>query len=126
MKYAVEIGGEHAAPLLFGAVDKGVPSAAADAGIGKTAVDPAEPVERRGHRRFDRGGIADIADPGIDLAGAASHGRGGAFVLVGVAAPDRDVAPGCGECLRDAKTDAAIAPGDDGHAAGEVEGAVER
>jgi hypothetical protein len=29
---------------FFGAVDEGVPSAAADAGIGKAAVDPAEPL----------------------------------------------------------------------------------
>ena len=121
MEHAVEIGREHAAPLFFGAVDEGVPSAAADAGIGKAAVDPAERVERRGHRGLDRGGIADVADAGIDLAGAAGHGRGGVFVLLGVAAPDRDVASGRRQRLRDAKTDAAIAAGDDGHAAGEVE-----
>jgi len=76
---AVEIGGEHAAPLFFAAVDEGVPSAAADAGIGEAAVDPAERLEGGRHRRFDRGGIADVADAGIDLAGVAGHGRGGVF-----------------------------------------------
>src|SRR6202022_1606127 len=100
--------------------------AAADAGVRKTAVDPAEPLHRGGHRRFDRGGIADVANAGIALAGAAGHGRGGAFVLVGVAAPDRDIAASRGERLRDAETDAAIAAGDDGDAAGEIKNAHER
>ena len=121
MEDAVEIGREHAAPLFFGALNEGVASAAADSGIGEAAIDPAERLERRGHRRFHRGGIGDVANAGIDLAGAAGHGRGGILVLVGVAAPDRDVASGRGQRLCDAKTDAAIAAGDDGHAAGEVE-----
>ena len=48
-----------------------------------------------------------------------------ALVLLGVAAPDRDVAAGRGQRLRDAEADAAIAAGDDGDAAGEVENAHE-
>jgi hypothetical protein len=66
VKYAIEIGGEHAAPLVLGAVDKGVPSAATDAGIGKAAIDPAEYLKRGGHRRLHRGGIADVAEPPQD------------------------------------------------------------
>src|SRR3954454_24384907 len=45
MEYAVEIGGEHVAPLFFGAVDESAASAAANAGIGETAVDAAEAVQ---------------------------------------------------------------------------------
>ncbi len=126
VEYAVEIGGEHGPPLFFGAVDEGVAAAAADPGIGKAAVDPAEPLQRRRHRRFHRGGQADIADASIDLAGRAGHGRGGAFVLLGVAAPDRDIAAGRGQGLRDAEPDAAVAAGDDRDATGEVKYAHER
>jgi len=79
--------------------------------------------QRRLHRGLDGGGIADVADFGIDLAGPLGHARGGACVLVGVAAPDRDVAAGGVERLRDAEADAAIAAGDHGGAAGEVENA---
>src|SRR5712664_47104 len=124
MENAVEIGGEHAAPLFFGAVDEGVPSAAANAGVGEAAVDPAESLKRRGHRRFHRGGIGDVADASVGLAGAIGHGRGGVLVLLGIAAPDRDVASGSSQRLRDAKADAAIAAGDDGHAAGQIKDAV--
>ena len=69
MEHAVEIGREHSSPFLLGAVDEGAPSAAADAGIGKAAVDPAEGVERGLHRGLDRGGIGDVADLRVDLAG---------------------------------------------------------
>src|SRR5437764_692040 len=101
-------------------------SAAANAGIGEAAVDPAEPLQRSRHRGFDRDGIADVAEAGIDLAGTIGHGRRRVSVLLGVAAPDRDVAAGSGECLLDAETDPAIAAGDDGHPAGQVENAHER
>ena len=50
VKDAVEIGGKHLSPFFFGSVDEGAPSAAADAGIGKAAVDAAERIERRLHR----------------------------------------------------------------------------
>ena len=126
MKDAVEIGSEHAAPLFLGAVDEGVPPAATNAGIGETAIDPAEPVKRGGHYGFHRGGIGDVADAGIDLAAARGHGRRRARVLVGVAAPDRDVAARGGQRLCDAEANAAIATGDNGHAAGEVENTHER
>ena len=126
VEHAVQISGEHAAPLLFGAVDKGVPSATADAGIGEAAIDAAEPVERGGHRCLDRGRIGNIANAGVNLAAAAGHRRGGVSVLVGIAAPDRNVAPGRRQRLRDAETDSAIAAGDDGHAAGEVEKSCKR
>jgi hypothetical protein len=112
--------------LFFGAVYKGVPSAAADAGVGEAAVDAAEPIERGGHRCLDRGGIGDIANASVNLAGAARHGRGGVSVLLGIAAPDRNVAPGRSQRLRDAETDSAIATGDDGDAAGEVENTCKR
>src|ERR1700730_14364146 len=92
MEYAVQIGRQNFAPLLLGAVDEGAPSAAADAGIGEAAVDPAEPVERGLHRGFHRSGIGDVANPCIDLAGPGRHGGSGAFVLFRVAAPDRDIA----------------------------------
>ncbi len=126
MEDAIEVGGKHGPPLFLGAVDEGMPAAAADAGIGEAAVDPAEALQRRRHRRFDRGGIADVANPGVDLAGAAGHGGGGVLVFLGVAAPDRDVTPLGRERLRDAESDAAIASGDDGRAAGEIEDAHER
>src|SRR3954447_7802226 len=118
---AVEIGGEHATPLLFGPVDEAVSSATADTGIGKAAIDPAKPLNGGGHRRFDRRGIADIADAAVDLAGATGHGRGGIVVFLGVTAPDRHVATRAGQRLSDAEPDAAIAAGDDGHASGEIE-----
>ncbi len=123
MEDTVEIGREHLSPFLLGAVDEGAPSAAADTGIGKAAVDAAERIERRLHRILDGGGIADVADAGVDLAGTGGHGRRSALVFVGVAAPDRDVAAGGVECLRDAESDAAIAAGDDRCAACEVEDA---
>ncbi len=126
VEHAVEIGGEHAAPLFLGAVNEGVSSAAADASIGEAAVDPAEPVQGGRHRGCDRGCIADVADAGIDLAGTTGHGRGGIFVLLGVTGPDRNIAAGGGERLRDAKADAAIAAGDDGHTARQVENTRKR
>src|ERR1700730_18477791 len=101
MEYAIELGSEHGPPLFLGAVDEGVPSAAANAGIGEAAIDPAEPLEGSRHRGFNRGGIADVADAAIDHAGTAGHRRRRVLVLLGVAAPDRDVAASCGERLRD-------------------------
>src|SRR5437763_10411027 len=89
--------------------------------LAKLAVDPAEPLQGSGHRRFDRRGIADITDAAVNLARAAGHGRGGIVVFLGVAAPDRDVATRAGQRLSDAEPDAAIAAGDDGHASGEIE-----
>jgi hypothetical protein len=62
----------------------------------------------------------------MNLAGAGRHGRGGRLVLLGVAAPDRDIAATGRKCLRDAEPDTAIAAGDDGCAAGEVEDAHAR
>src|SRR3954452_2308491 len=118
---AVEIGREHFSPFLLGAVDEGAPPAAADPRVGKAAIDAAESIECGLHRIPDGGGICDVADAGIDLAGTGGHGRRGASVLLGVAAPDRDVAAGGVERLRDAKPDAAIAAGDNGDAAGKVE-----
>ena len=57
MKHAVEIGREHAAPFLFGAIDERLSATAADAGIGEAAVDAAEFLQRRGERCLDlRGG----------------------------------------------------------------------
>jgi hypothetical protein len=105
---------------ILRAVDEGAPSAAADAGIGEAAVDPAEPVERGLHRGFHRSGIGDVANAAIDLAGPGRHGGSRAFVLFRVAAPDRNVAATQRKCLRDTEPDAAIAAGDHGHAAGEV------
>src|SRR5262249_36642903 len=93
---------------------------------GKAAVDPAEAVERGFHRILDRRGIRDVADAGLNLAGAGLHCRGSGRVLLGVAAPDRDAAATRHKCLRDAEPDTAIAAGDDGHAAGEVEDANKR
>src|SRR5882672_5632749 len=121
VEHAVEIGREHLAPFVLGAVDESAPSAAADAGIGEAAVDPAEGVERGLHGVLDGGWIGHIADAGIDLARAGRHGRGGAFVFFRIAAPDRDVAATERKCLGDAEAYAAITAGDDGHAAGEVE-----
>ncbi len=121
VEHAVEIGGEHFSPLVLGAVDEGAPAAAANAGIGETAVDPAEGFQRGGHRRLDRIGVTNIADSCVGLALGTRHGRRRGLVLVGVAAPDRDVAAGHGERLRDAEPDTAIAPGNDSDAAGEVE-----
>src|SRR3954454_5898631 len=126
MEDAVQIGCKHAAPLLFGAVDEGVSSATADAGVGEASVDPAEPLKRRAHRRFDRCGIADVADDAVELAGRAGHAGERIFVLVGVAPPDGHAAAGRGQGLRDAKTDTAVTPGDDGHPAGEIEDTHER
>src|SRR6185437_6192312 len=78
-------------------------------------------VERRLHGVPDRGGIADVADPGVDLAAGAGHAGRGRVVLVAVAAPDRDAASRSGERLGDAEADAAIATSDDRDAAGQVE-----
>jgi hypothetical protein len=116
-------GCEHAPPFLLGAVDEGPPPAAADAGIGKAAVDAAERIEGCLHRGLDGSRIGDIADVRIDLAGTGRHGCGRALVLLGVAAPDRNVAALRVQRLRDAKADAAIAAGDDRRAAGEVKDA---
>ena len=78
--------------------------------------------QRGCHRRLDRSGIADVANLGSILP-VAPHGCRGGLVLVGVAAPDRDVAALGAQRLRDAEPDTAIAAGDDGDAAGEVENA---
>src|SRR5689334_64555 len=59
----------------------------------------------------------------MHLAGTGFHARGGGRVLLGVAAPDRDVAATRRKCLRHSEPDTAIAAGDDGHAAGKVEDA---
>ncbi len=77
-------------------------------------------------RGAEQRGQARGRDQPADLAGSARHRRGRALVFVGVATPDRDVAAGSRQRLRDAKADAAIATGDDGHAAGEVENAHRR
>src|SRR5438874_654527 len=101
----------------------GAPPAAADAGIGKTAIDPAERVQGGFHRGLDGSGIGDVADPGIDFTGTGRHGCGGTLVLLAIAAPDRDVAALRVQRLRDAKADTAIAAGDDRRAAGEIKNA---
>src|SRR5258707_8630220 len=56
-------------------------------------------------------------------AGAGSHARCRALVLVGVAAPDRNVATLGVQRLRDADADAAVTAGDNSGAASEVEDA---
>src|SRR5437773_2375377 len=110
-------------PFLLGAVNEGAASAAANAGIGKAAVDPTERVERRLHRRLDGSRIGDIADLGMHLAGPGRHGCRRTLVLLRVAAPDRDVTTLRVQRLRDAKADTAVAAGDDGGAAGEIKNA---
>src|SRR5690606_37157113 len=92
VEHAVEIGREHPSPFLLGAVDEGAASAATDAGIGEAAVDAAEGVEGCLHHGLERGGIADVAELGCDLAWAGLHRRCGVGVFFRVAAPDRDVA----------------------------------
>src|SRR4029079_17906038 len=84
MEDAVEIGREHFSPFLLGAVDEGAPSAAANAGIGETAVDAAERVQRCLHRGLDRRGIGDVADLAMHLAGTSRHGCRRAGVLLRV------------------------------------------
>ena len=42
MKDAVEIGREHAPPVVLGAIDERVSAAARDAGVGEASVDPAK------------------------------------------------------------------------------------
>ena len=74
MEDAVEIDGEHFSPFLVGAVDEGPPSAAADAGIGEAAVDPAERVERAFNAALTEAGSATSQTCGSDLAGTADHG----------------------------------------------------
>src|SRR6185437_2707362 len=87
----------------------------------KAAVDAAEGVERRLHRCRDRGRIGDVANPAVDLAGTLRHGGRRRLVLVGIAAPDRDVAATQRKRLGNAKPDTAVTAGNHGHAAGEVE-----
>src|ERR1700747_2625986 len=62
VKDAVEVGGEHAPPVILGPVDEGVPTAAADAGIGEAAVDPTKSIEGRHERMLNRRAIGDVAD----------------------------------------------------------------
>jgi hypothetical protein len=72
---------------------------------------------------FTDAGSETIADAGIDLARHGCHRCRGCLVLLRVAAPDRDVASRGRQRLRDAEADAAIAAGDDGSAAAQVEDA---
>src|SRR5262249_44025136 len=118
VEHTVKVGGEHAAPFFLGAVDEGPSPAAADAGIGKAAVDAAEGMERRLPAVLSGGRGGAVADRGLHLAGAARWGRGRRFVLFGVAAPDRDVAPTARKGLRGPRANSAITAGDDGHTAG--------
>jgi len=117
---------KHGPPLLFGTVDEGVPSAAADAGIGETAVDPAE--------RFQRAAIADLTEAGS----LTSHTPvctlpeqpamvAAALLFFSALRPQIETLhPAAAKRLRDAETDAAVTAGDDGHPAGEVEYARKR
>src|SRR5271166_6652360 len=118
---AVEIGREHTPPVVLGAVDERVESAARNAGVGEAAVDPTEGLEGRGESSLDRLSICDVA--------GARFGRGAELrevgervaVLLLVAAPDRDRATGARERLGHAKPDAAVAPGNDRDASREIE-----
>ena len=72
------------------------------------------------HRGLDRSGVGDVANPGVDLAGAAGHGAA-------AGCSSRRCGPRSRRCIRPppaparCRPDAAIAAGDDGDAAGEVE-----
>jgi len=89
VEHTVEMVANMVRHLFFGAVDEGMSSAAADAGVSKTA-----------STRPNASSVAAIA--ALTEAGSLTsqirvptlrrsrHGCSGAFVLVGVAAPDRE------------------------------------
>src|SRR5262249_48031547 len=91
------------------------------AGIGEAAIDPAEGVKRPLHRFLYGGGIADIADLGVDLSRGFCHGGGGGLVFLGITAPDRDATPTQRKCVGYSQPNTPVAAGDDRHAAGKVE-----
>jgi len=74
--------------------------------------------------------LADLLLGGdVDLVGPGAHPAGGQrcagrIVLGHVTTPDRDVGAGLGERERHPEADPAVAPGDEGDAAGQVEGHV--
>jgi hypothetical protein len=95
--------------------------AAADAGIGDHGVDPAHLVHGLGHAGHDLGLLGDIDPLGQDAdAGFLQLGLGLGVVL-GIGAPDHDVGARLGQRFGHAEPDAAIAPGDQRHFAGQIE-----
>ena len=118
---AIEVDAHDAIPLLGRHIHKGSLPTAADAGIGKAAIDAPEGGNRLGeaglHGRF----VADVAfERQNPPAGFFKLGLGGG-VLSGVGAPDSDIRAGLRGGPRDAEADAAIAAGNQGDFAGEVE-----
>ena len=87
VEHAVEIGGEHAPPLLLRSLDERPPPATADSRIGKARIDPTELGERRLERSLDGRAVADIADARLDRAAVGAQ-------RVGHAEPDAAVAAG--------------------------------
>jgi hypothetical protein len=118
LKDAVEIGREHAPPVVLGAIDERVSAAAPDAGVGEASVD-AERVAAN---------ACSIAARSVTSQARASTGApkressASASPFFRALRPQIETAqPAPRERPRHAEADAAIAPGDDRHPARKIE-----
>jgi hypothetical protein len=92
VEHAVEIGGEHAAPLFSVRVDEGVTSAAANAGIGEAA-STGRTAQRLPAIAID-GGASLTSQMRVRPCRTIGHARRAFLFFSALRAPDRDVAPG--------------------------------
>ena len=122
---AVEIDARDPVPFFRAHLgERGRAAPAADAGIGKAAVDPAHLFHGFRERGIDGFFIADIAFQREDLAaGLVQLGFGGG-ILGGVRTPDRDVGTGLRHRFRHAEPDAAVAAGHECDLSGQIEWCV--
>jgi len=90
-------------------------------GVHEARVDPAQLVDGPGGRRDHGVVVAHVAHDRQHPVPVRLEPGGGGGVLVRVRAPDRDVRAVRGERLGHAEADAAVAPGDQGDVAGQVE-----
>jgi hypothetical protein len=117
---AVEIDGEDAAPLLGRELEERR-RAAADARVGEAGVDPAELGDGAGERLLDRLLVGDVAAQRQHALAMALELLSRRRVLRLVGAPDAEVGAARRQRLGHAEADAAVAAGDEGDLAAQVE-----
>ena len=117
---AVEIDGEYLAVLFGRHLEEGA-GGRADAGVGEDGVDATHLRDCALHGFGDGGFIGDIDLGGVDADAMLGQACGGGAVLLVIGAPDDDVGAGARHGIGHAEPDAAIAAGDEGNLARQVE-----
>ena len=118
---AIEVDGEHAAPFFRRYIKERFGTTPRDAGIGETAVKTAETGKRCGHCGLDSLAIGDVADIGLGGTTVPAYLLDGCCVFIFVGTPDGNAGACFGDRLRHAETNAAVAAGDEGNLAAEIE-----